>query len=113
SLTLSFTASGGATEAITRHLGMGFAPGSLTITAGAATLVDDGHGGIRPADQNPESPWSGSVDYGTGRIDIRHATGVGNTSFIVTAAPAAPLMRQGFTQQIAIGVNNQFTSYVF
>lgn len=113
SLTLSFTASGGATEAITRHLGMGFAPGSLTITAGSATLVDDGHGGIRPADQNPESPWSGSVDYGTGRIDIRHATGVGNTSFIVTAAPAAPLMRQGFTQQIAIGVNNQFTSYVF
>lgn len=113
SLSLSFSASGAAGAAITRYMGMGFAPGSLSITAGAAPLIDDGHGNIVPADFNPSSPWSGTADYSTGRLDIRHATGVGTTAFTVTATPSAPVMRQGMTSEIAITVNNQFTSYVF
>lgn len=111
-LSLTFNTAIAAGATVVRYLGMGFARGSLAILAGATNLVDDGKGGIKQAPGDPPTAYSGAVNYESGRIEISHSAGVGNTAFNVTATPAAPVAAQSFSGQIPITVNNQANVYI-
>lgn len=111
-LSLSFSAALVANGTVTRFFGMGCAPGSVNIMAGSTPLVDDGGGNITAPEGEPPTLYGGTVDYDTGRLVITHSAGIGNTSFTVTAQPAAPVLMQSFTAEIAVGLNNQSTSYI-
>lgn len=106
-LSLSFNASISAGGQVVRYLGMGFAPGTLTINAGSATLIDDGHGGITVPTGDPPTLYSGVLDYDTGRVALSHSAGVGTTSFALSAQPAAGVTQQSYTFEIPITLNNQ------
>lgn len=96
--------------AVTRYLGNPFARGSVKVTAGAASLTDDGSGRLTAG---ALSPWGGSVDYQSGSVSVTHETGVGTTAISILATPAGPIVEQGYTQRIEITLGNQGYNYIF
>ena len=85
--------------------------GSVTVTVGGTTLTDDGKGELRA--EAGVSPWSGSVDYIGGSIELRHSTGTGSSSVSATATAAGPVSAQGFTDHIPITSLNRQNNYLF
>ena len=82
-LSFTSTVTTGAGEVATRYFGSSIARGSLSISIGGATLIDDNNGSIVAA-----SGWTGTVDYATGSVAIAKSTGH-NGSGTFTASPAA------------------------
>lgn len=112
-LSLSFSVAVPAATPAVRFFGSPIVRRSLLISAGGQQLADDGDGHIVPAPGEPVTNFGGTVDYATGRIEITHSVGVGSTAFTVTATPAGQVVRQSFTQQIAISALNQQNAYIF
>ena len=110
-LSLGFSASFGAGVAVTRYFGSPLVKGSVTVTVGGTTLTDDGKGELRA--EAGVSPWSGSVDYIGGSIELRHSTGTGSSSVSATATAAGPVSAQGFTDHIPITSLNRQNNYLF
>lgn len=108
-LARSFSSSFAAGVAVTSFLGSPFTRGSVTVTAGAIELTDDGSGNLVATG---ESPWHGSVDYLSGSVSIINDSGVGSTAISILATPAGPIVDQGYTQKIDITSGNQNYNYI-
>lgn len=109
-LALNFNTVFAAGVPVVRFLGNPLVRGSVEVTAGGVVLSDDGSGNLSAAGL---SPWSGSVDYGSGSVSIAHENGVGSTSIAILATPAGPIVDQGYTQFIDITIGNQGFNYLF
>ena len=105
-LSFSSTVTTSAGEVATRYFGSAFARGSVIVTIGGATLVDDSNGNIVAA-----SGWTGTVDYAAGSVSIAKSTGhSGSGTF--TAHPAAAVASAGHTDSTAISIGNRGYNYV-
>lgn len=93
-------------EVATRYFGSTIARGSLSISIGGATLVDDWNGAIVAA-----GGWTGTVDYATGSVSIAKST-AHNGSGTFTASPAAAVASAGHTTSTAIAIGNRGYNYV-
>jgi hypothetical protein len=105
-LTLSTSMNTAAGEVATRYFGSGFARGSLSLSAGGATLVDDGNGKIVAA-----GGFTGTVDYASGSVSLTRSTPY-NGAVTGTAQPAAAIAAAGHTASTAIAIGNRGYNYV-
>lgn len=105
-LSFTSTVTTGAGEVATRYFGSTIARGSLSISIGGATLIDDSNGSIIAA-----SGWTGTVDYAAGSVSIAKSTGH-NGSGTFTASPAAAVASAGHTTSTGISVGNRGYNYV-
>ena len=111
SLTLSFSTAFSAGVPVTRFLGSPFTRGGVKVVVSGTTLTDDGRGTL--VAEGGASVWGGSVDYEAGSVAVTHSAGVASpTSVSITATPAAPVLEQGFTGRVEIGVQNRQLNYV-
>lgn len=105
-LSISTSMDTGAGEIATRYFGSGIARGSVSLSAGGATLVDDGNGRIVAS-----GGFTGTVDYASGAVSLARATPY-NGSVTGTASPAAAIAAAGHTESTPIGVGNRGYNYV-
>ena len=105
-LALSTSIDTAAGEIATRYFGSGVARGSVSISVGGATLVDDGNGALIAA-----SGFTGTVDYAVGAISVARSTGH-NGTLTATAQPAASIAAAGHTASTPISVGNRGYNYV-
>ena len=105
-LTLSTTMNTAAGELATRYFGSGIARGSLSLSAGGATLVDDGNGLIVAT-----GGFTGTVDYASGAVSLSRSTPY-NGSVTGTASPAASVAAAGHTDSTPISIGNRGYNYV-
>lgn len=105
-LSFTSTVTTGAGEVATRYFGSGIARGSLSITIGATTLIDDHNGAIVAA-----GGWTGKVDYASGSVAIAKSTSY-NGSCTFTASPAVAVAAAGHTASTQIRVGNRGYNYV-
>ena len=110
SLGVSFNSSFSAGVGVTRYLGNPVTRGGVSVTAGAASLTDDGSGNLTSL---AATPWSGTVDYGTGAITLIHESGAGSTAITITATPAGAISEQGYTQRVEVDLGNQGFTWLF
>lgn len=82
---------------VTRYLGAGCLPSSVTAVIGSTTLTDDGNGKLAAAGSN----YSGVVDYATGAITISNTASWSGT-LGVTATPAVLAANRSETLGVAI-----------
>lgn len=93
-------------EVATRYFGSTIARGSVSISIGGATLVDDWAGNIIAA-----GGWTGTVDYAAGSVSIAKST-AHNGSGTFTAHPAAAVAAAGHTTSTPISIGNRGYNYV-
>lgn len=105
-LSFTSTVTTGAGEVATRYFGSSIARGSLSISIGGATLIDDNNGAIVAA-----GGWTGTVEYATGSVAIAKSTSH-NGSGTFTASPAAAVAAAGHTASTPISVGNRAYNYV-
>jgi hypothetical protein len=93
-------------EVAIRYFGSCIARGSVSISIGGSTLVDD-HNGTLVAAGN----FTGTVDYSTGSVALARSTGyTGSGTF--TASPAVAVAAAGHTASTAITIANRGYNYV-
>lgn len=109
SLALSYSGSFLPGVPLVRFLGSPLVKGSVRVTAGSLSLVDDGNGGLAAVGV---SPWNGTIDYAGGSIALSHASGA-NEVISIVATPAGALVDQGYTSRTDIVLGNQGYNYIF
>ena len=105
-LALSSTLDVAAGEVATRFFGSGFARGSLSLSAGGATLIDDGDGNIVAS-----GGFTGTVDYASGSVSLARSTPY-TGAVTGTATPAVAIAAAGHTDSTAISIGNRSYNYV-
>lgn len=105
-LSISTSMNTAAGEIATRYFGSGIARGSVSLSAGGATLVDDGNGLIVAS-----GGFTGTVDYASGAVSLARATPY-NGSVTGTASPAASVSAAGHTASTEISGGNRGYNYV-
>ncbi|HMW55126.1 hypothetical protein [Accumulibacter sp.] len=89
-----------------RYFGRGVARGSVSVTLGGVTLVDDGNGALAAT-----SGYSGAIDYASGAVSVARNTGCsGSATF--AAAQAAAVAVAGHSESTPIGLGNRGYTYV-
>ena len=105
-LTLSASMNTAAGEIATRYFGSGIARNSVSLSAGGATLIDDGNGKIVAA-----GGFTGTVDYASGSVSLARSTPY-NGAVTGTASPAVSVAAAGHTTSTAISIGNRGYNYV-
>jgi len=82
---------------VTRYLGGGCKPSTVTATIAGTTLTDDGAGNLVAAGSN----YSGTVDYATGAITVKNTASWSGT-LAISATPAALAANRSETLGISI-----------
>lgn len=98
------TTTAGATAV--RYFGRPVGRGSVAVTVGGVTVVDDGDGALVTT-----SGYTGSVDYETGSVSIAHTAAM-SSSATFTASPACAVAISGHTDSTVITVSNRGYTYV-
>ncbi|EXI92075.1 MAG: hypothetical protein AW12_00818 [Candidatus Accumulibacter sp. BA-94] len=89
-----------------RYFGRAIARGSLQLSIGGVTLVDDGTGALVA-----QSGFTGSVDYASGAVSVARSTGTSGSA-TYTAAQAAAIAVAGHTESTPISLGNRGYNYV-
>lgn len=110
SLGTSGSATFAAGVAVARFLGGPVLPGSVAVTVGSVSLLDNGNGTLSAAGA---SPWSGSIDYTAGEVQVVNDAGGGTQTLAITATPAAAISNQAFTDHRKITAGTQGFNHLF